>query len=77
MNWERETRAFDEAFEASGRARPHYKTVLSILQAFSGPEIERRELCYHDGGPALPLLDDVQAELGRTHDALDLLYFGT
>jgi len=34
-------------------------------------------LCYHDGGPALPLLDDVQAELGRTHDALDLLYFGT
>jgi len=34
-------------------------------------------LCYHDEGPALPLLDDVQAELGRTHDALDLLYFGT
>jgi uncharacterized alpha-E superfamily protein len=34
-------------------------------------------LCYHDGGPALPLLDDVQVELGRTHDALDLLYFGT
>jgi uncharacterized alpha-E superfamily protein len=34
-------------------------------------------LCYHDGGPALPLLDDVQSELGRTHDALDLLYFGT
>ena len=34
-------------------------------------------LCYHDGGPALPLLDDVQAELGRTHDALDVQYFGT
>src|SRR5216683_2680617 len=43
MDWEREKRAFDEAFEASGGARPHYKTVLSILQAFSGPEIERRE----------------------------------
>ena len=43
MKWTHEAGGFDEAFEASGRARPHYKTVLSILQAFSGAEIERRE----------------------------------
>jgi uncharacterized alpha-E superfamily protein len=34
-------------------------------------------LCYQDAGPALPFLDEVQTELGRTHDALDVLYFGT
>jgi uncharacterized alpha-E superfamily protein len=34
-------------------------------------------LSYHDGLPALPLLDEVQAELSRTHDAVDVLYFGT
>ena len=34
-------------------------------------------LCYRDVGPTLPLLDDVQSDLARTHDALDLLYFGT
>ena len=35
-------------------------------------------LCYHDdAGPALPLLDDVQTELAKTHDAVDVLYFGT
>ena len=43
MKWTHEASGFDEAFEPSGRARPHYKTVLSILQGFSGPEIERRE----------------------------------
>jgi uncharacterized alpha-E superfamily protein len=34
-------------------------------------------LAYSDGQPALPLLDEVQAELGKTHDAIDVLYFGT
>jgi uncharacterized alpha-E superfamily protein len=34
-------------------------------------------LSYHDAGPHLPLLDEVQAELGKTHDAVDVLYFGT
>ena len=34
-------------------------------------------LSYHDAGPHPPLLDEVQAELGKTHDAVDLLYFGT
>ena len=34
-------------------------------------------LSYHDALPALPLLDEVQAELAKTHDAIDLLYFGT
>jgi uncharacterized circularly permuted ATP-grasp superfamily protein len=43
VKWAREESGFDEAFEASGRARPHYKTVLSILQGFSAQEIERRE----------------------------------
>ena len=34
-------------------------------------------LAYSDGQPALPLLDEVQTELGKTHDAIDVLYFGT
>jgi uncharacterized alpha-E superfamily protein len=34
-------------------------------------------LSYHDALAALPLLDEVQAELAKTHDAIDLLYFGT
>jgi uncharacterized alpha-E superfamily protein len=34
-------------------------------------------LSYHDGLAALPLLDEVQAELARAHDAIDVLYFGT
>ena len=34
-------------------------------------------ICYHDTLPALPLLDEVQAELAKTHDAVDVLYFGT
>jgi uncharacterized alpha-E superfamily protein len=34
-------------------------------------------ICYHDALPALPLLDEVQVELAKTHDAVDVLYFGT
>jgi uncharacterized alpha-E superfamily protein len=34
-------------------------------------------LSYHDALPALPLLDEVQAELAKAHDAIDVLYFGT
>jgi uncharacterized alpha-E superfamily protein len=34
-------------------------------------------LAYDDGQPALPLLDEVQAELAKLHDAIDVLYFGT
>jgi uncharacterized alpha-E superfamily protein len=34
-------------------------------------------LSYHDSLAALPLLDEVQAELGKTHEAIDVLYFGT
>jgi uncharacterized alpha-E superfamily protein len=34
-------------------------------------------LSYHDALSALPFLDEVQAELAKTHDAIDLLYFGT
>jgi uncharacterized circularly permuted ATP-grasp superfamily protein len=43
MKWGRETSAFDETFDPTGGVRPHYKTVLSILQGFSAREIERRE----------------------------------
>jgi len=34
-------------------------------------------LSYAEALPALPLLDEVQAELAKTHDAIDVLYFGT
>jgi uncharacterized alpha-E superfamily protein len=34
-------------------------------------------LSYHDSLAALPLLDEVQTELAKTHDAVDVLYFGT
>jgi uncharacterized alpha-E superfamily protein len=34
-------------------------------------------LSYGDALAALPLLDEVQAELAKTHDAIDVLYFGT
>jgi uncharacterized alpha-E superfamily protein len=34
-------------------------------------------LSYHDALAALPLLDEVQAELAKTHDAIDVQYFGT
>ena len=34
-------------------------------------------LSYHDALAALPLLDEIQAELAKTHDAIDLQYFGT
>lgn len=34
-------------------------------------------LAYHEALAALPLLDEVQAELAKTHDAIDVLYFGT
>src|SRR5262249_6779120 len=43
MKWTRETGGFDEAFEAAGRARPHYRPVPPQLQEFSAREIERRE----------------------------------
>ena len=43
MKWTRERSGFDEAFEGAGRARPHYKTMLSIFQRFNAREIERRE----------------------------------
>ena len=61
--------------------------VRDYLAALSGPgEITapariigrlHARLSYADTLPALPLLDEVQAELAKTHDAIDLLYFGT
>lgn len=62
-------------------------TVKEHLEAISGTrELTAPEriigrlharLSYHDAGPHLSLLNEVQTELGKTHDAVDLLYFGT
>jgi uncharacterized circularly permuted ATP-grasp superfamily protein len=43
MRWAVARRGYDEAFEAPGRPRPHYRSLLSILQGFSASEIARRE----------------------------------
>jgi uncharacterized circularly permuted ATP-grasp superfamily protein len=43
VKWTVARAGFDEAFEAPGRPRPHYRGVLSILRGFSADEIARRE----------------------------------
>jgi uncharacterized circularly permuted ATP-grasp superfamily protein len=43
MKWVPEKKAFDEAFEGSVAARPHYRPLVSILESFTQGEIERRE----------------------------------
>jgi uncharacterized circularly permuted ATP-grasp superfamily protein len=43
IRWAVEQGTFDEIFEASGRPRPHYKPLLSILRGFTPGEVERRE----------------------------------
>jgi uncharacterized alpha-E superfamily protein len=58
-----------------------YLEAISVTRELTAPAriIGRLHgrLCYHDALPALPFLDEVQAELGKTHDAIDVLYFGT
>src|SRR3989442_1102319 len=43
VKWVHEKKAFDEAFDASGTARQHYRPLVSILESFTQSEIERRE----------------------------------
>ena len=60
--------------------KAHLEEISGAREATEPARIIGRlhaRLCYHDGGPALALLDEVQAELAKTHDAVDLLYFGT
>jgi uncharacterized circularly permuted ATP-grasp superfamily protein len=43
VKWSVARTGFDEAFEAPGKPRAHYRNVLSILRGFSADEIARRE----------------------------------
>src|SRR2546427_5800806 len=43
VKWLPEKKAFDEAFDGGGTARPHYRPLVSILESFTQSEIERRE----------------------------------
>jgi uncharacterized circularly permuted ATP-grasp superfamily protein len=43
MNWALATSGFDEVFEAAGRPRAHYATLISILESFTREDVDRRE----------------------------------
>ena len=43
VKWVAETKAFDEAFHREGGPRPHYRSLVSILESFTQTEIQRRE----------------------------------
>jgi uncharacterized circularly permuted ATP-grasp superfamily protein len=43
VKWLPEKKAFDEAFDAGGAARSHYRPLVSVLESFTQSEIERRE----------------------------------
>jgi uncharacterized circularly permuted ATP-grasp superfamily protein len=43
VRWTVDGTAFDEAFEAEGRPRTHYRPLVSLLEGFTRDEIDRRE----------------------------------
>ena len=43
MKWVPESRGFDEAFDAAGTPRRHYRPLISILESFTQTEVDRRE----------------------------------
>src|SRR5262252_4604929 len=43
MKWAVATSGFDEVFEAAGRPRAHYATLISILESFTREDVDRRE----------------------------------
>jgi uncharacterized circularly permuted ATP-grasp superfamily protein len=43
VKWEPETRGFDEAFDATGTPRKHYRALISLLESFTQSEVDRRE----------------------------------
>jgi uncharacterized circularly permuted ATP-grasp superfamily protein len=43
MQWASATTGFDEVFEVGGQPRPHYASLISILESFTREDIDRRE----------------------------------
>ena len=43
MKWVPGTAGFDEAFDATGSPRAHYRTLVTILESFTLGEVDRRE----------------------------------
>jgi len=43
MKWVLPKSGFDEVFDPRGEARPHYETIISILESFTKEDVERRE----------------------------------
>ena len=43
MKWVPETTAYDETFDRSAAARPHYRPLVATLESFTQTEIDRRE----------------------------------
>jgi uncharacterized circularly permuted ATP-grasp superfamily protein len=43
VKWVPETKGFDEAFDAAGAPRRHYRALISLLESFSQDDVVRRE----------------------------------
>lgn len=43
MKWMPDTAGFDEALDATGSPRAHYRTLVTILESFTLGEVDRRE----------------------------------
>ncbi len=43
MDWVAASSGYDEVFEARGRPRSHYASLISILDSFTNEDVERRE----------------------------------
>jgi len=43
MKWVPDTTAYDETFDRSAAARPHYRPLVATLESFTQAEIDRRE----------------------------------
>jgi len=43
VKWVPERRGFDEAFDAAGTPRRHYRALISMLESFTQTEVDRRE----------------------------------
>ncbi len=43
MQWVKAKEAFDEVFDEQGQVRPHYASLISLLESFTKQDIDRRE----------------------------------
>ena len=43
VKWVPETKGFDEAFDAAGTPRRHYRALISLLESFTQVDVDRRE----------------------------------